>query len=80
MLTDIAEQVEWYGQRLRPEDWKDVLTASLKRQRAVPGIDGGFVVLGARTSKMSKADMSELMELMMAFGVERNVRFKDSDG
>src|SRR6056297_1457521 len=54
MLTDVSQQVDWYGNRLTPEEWKQVFTAALRRQRAVPGIDGGFVVLGASTRKMSK--------------------------
>lgn len=77
MLGEIAEQVEWYGQKLSPEDWKHILTASLKKQRAVPGIDGGFVVLGQSTSKMSVSEMSELIELMHAFGAQQNVKFSD---
>lgn len=75
MLTDISEQVDWYGQRLTNEEWKDVLSAALKKQKVVPGIDGGFVVIGVRTSKMSKKEMCELQELMMAFGAERGVIF-----
>ena len=78
MLTEIAKQVEWYGQKLNSTDWKHILSASLKKQRAVPGIDGGFVVLGLSTSKMSIADMSELMTLMEAFGAEKGVKFTDS--
>ena len=77
MLGEISSQVEWYGQKLSPEDWKHILTASLKKQRAVPGIDGGFVVLGQSTSKMSVAEMSELIELMHAFGAQQNVKFSD---
>jgi hypothetical protein len=77
MLGEISEQVDWYGQKLSPEDWKHILTASLKKQRAVPGIDGGFVVLGQSTSKMSVAEMSELIELMHAFGAQQNVKFTD---
>ncbi len=46
MLTDVSQQVEWHGQKLAPEDWKHIFSASLKQQRAVPGLDGGFVVLG----------------------------------
>jgi hypothetical protein len=76
MLHDVAQQVDWYGQKLSAEEWKDVCTASLKKQRAVPGIDGGFVILGARTSKMSKAEIGELMELIEAFGVQHGVTFK----
>lgn len=72
-LTDLAEQVEWYGTKLSAENWKDVLTASLKRNKVVPGLDGGFVVLGQHTSKMTKAEFSELLELCMAFGAEHEV-------
>jgi len=79
MLGELSEQVDWYGQKLTDAEWKDVLTASLKKQKAVPGIDGGFVVLGARTSKMSIAEMSELIELMYAFGAQRGVMFIERD-
>lgn len=41
-LTDISRQVDWYGEKLSPDDWKHVLSASLRKQRAVPGIDGGL--------------------------------------
>lgn len=75
LLTDISKQVDWYGQKLSPDDWKDVLTAALKKERVVPGINGGFVVLGQRTSKMTKAEMTELQELIEAFGAERDVKF-----
>jgi hypothetical protein len=76
-LTDIAHQVEWYGQKLTPEDWKDVFTAALRKARVVPGIDGGFVPLGMRTSDMSKGEMADLLELIGAFGAERGVKFGD---
>jgi len=77
MLTDISRQVDWHGQKLHQDEWKDVFTAALKRQKVVPGIDGGFVVIGARTSKMTKAEMADLQELMAAFGAERGVVFHD---
>lgn len=75
MLDEVSRQVDWYGNRLTADEWKDLFTASLKKQRAVPGIDGGFVVLGTRTSKMTVAEMGELMTLMEAFGAEHNVTF-----
>lgn len=76
MLTDISHQVDWYGQKLTPEDWKHIFTAALKKTRALPGIDGGIVVLGQSTSKMTKAEMAELQELMEAFGADKGVRFR----
>ena len=77
MLTDISRQVEWHGQKLSPEDWKHIFSASLKKQRAVPGLDGGFVVLGLSTSKMTRAEMCDMQELMSAFGAERGVVFSE---
>lgn len=76
MLTDISKQVDWYGQKLTPDEWKDVFSAAMKRTKVVPGIDGGFVVCGQSTSKMTKAEMSEMQTLMEAFGAERGVKFK----
>lgn len=78
-LTDLSSQVNWYGQKLTPEEWKDVMTAGLKKQKAVPGIDGGFVVLGAHTSRMTKAEMSELIELILAFGAEQGVKWSEPE-
>ena len=79
MLTDVSNQVDWYGQTLTPEEWKCVLTAAMKKQKVVPGIDGGFVVIGARTSKMGVREMGELMELIEAFGAQQGVRFSARD-
>ena len=78
LLGQISKQVDWYGQKLSSEDWKDVLTASLRRTRVVPGIDAGtFVPLGMRTSQMTKEEISELLELVYAFGAERGVHFRE---
>ena len=80
MLRDISQQVDWHGNKLSDEEWKDVFTAALKRQKVVPGLDGGFVVCGQRTSKMTKAEMVELQELMEAFGAQHGVRFTAPEG
>ena len=77
MLSDVSSQVVWHGNKLTKEEWKDVFTASLKQQKVVPGIEGGFVVIGAHTSKMNIADMSELIEFAMAFGCQHQVRWSD---
>jgi NinB protein len=80
VLTDLAEQCEWAVDgsmvKLDPEEVKDVLTAGLKKhQRMCRGIDGGLVFLGQRTSRMTVAEMSDLIELAHAFGAERGVRW-----
>ena len=76
MLTDISQQVDWYGKKLTPEDWKHIFSSSLRKLEVVPNLDGtGFVALGTSTSQMTKAEMSDMQALMEAFGVERGVRF-----
>lgn len=78
MLNDVSEQVNWHGQKLTPEDWKHVFSAALNQQRVVPNIDStGFVVLGQSTSKMTVRQMADMIELINAFGAERNVNFKE---
>jgi hypothetical protein len=73
-LTEVAQQLPWYGQKLSPEDWKDMFSASLRKARVVPGLDpGSFVPLGMRTSDMSKEEMGLLLELIDAFAAERGV-------
>jgi len=78
MLNDISQQVIWHGKRLQSEDWKHIFTASLKQMQVVPNLDNtGFVALGLSTSKMTKREMSDLIELIMAFGAGNNVKFGD---
>ena len=80
LLGKLAKQKQWPVdgklQYIGPDDWKEILTAGLKKsQRVAQGTDGGFVMLGSRTSKMSKRDMSELVEFIYAFGAEHGVEF-----
>lgn len=84
MLTDLSNQVDWHvdgaKQKLSPDDWKHIMTAGLKKHlRIAAGIDGGFVILGQYTSKMTKTEMAELIELMLAFGANQEppVRWTD---
>lgn len=79
-LTDLSRQVDWpvdgRAVKLDPEEWKDILSAGLKKtQRVAQGIEGGFVMLGQRTSRMTVAEMSDLITLAHAFGDSRGVRW-----
>jgi len=80
MLTDIARQVSWHGQKLTPDDWKLIFLDGLKREeRLVPSIEGnGFVDLGRASSDLSKEEMSNLIDLMSAFGANHGVVFGDT--
>lgn len=75
LLTALSKQVEWHGQRLTPKEWKDACTAAIKRQKVIPGLDGGFVVLGTSTSAMTRAEHAELQDFIEAFGAQQGVDF-----
>lgn len=77
LLRDVAKQVKWYDRRLNVHDWKAMFTASLKKSDVVPGLDGGFVVLGQSTSKMTKKEFSDLCELIYSFGAEHGVEWTE---
>jgi len=85
LITDVASQVPWSGAKRDVEAWKDIFTAALRSAKhgldVVPGINGGFVLLGMHTSQMTKAEVAELIELIYQFGAEHEVRFhEDGEG
>src|SRR5690606_24747831 len=83
MLTDVARQKEWAGAKRSVEAWKDIFTAALRSAThgldVVPGLNGGFVLLGMHTSRMSKQEMADLITLIEAWGAENGVVFNDSE-
>lgn len=76
-LSQLSRELKWDGGTLTPAEWKDLLTACLRKQKVVRGIEGGLVFLGTSTSQMSKAEMADLLTLMEAFAAERGVTFRD---
>ena len=78
LLTELSKHIPWQvnGEfvMLEPEDWKDIITASLSQEKRIArGIGGGFVMLGRSTSVMSISHMSELIEFIYKFAAEQGV-------
>jgi hypothetical protein len=80
-LTDVATQVRWHGLTLDTSDWKLLFLDALKREnRMVPNLDNnGFVSLGRSSSDLTKEEMSDLIELIHAFGSNHGVVFHDTE-
>jgi hypothetical protein len=78
-LSDVATQLPYHGIKLTADDWKLLFLDALKREvRMVPNLDGnGFVSLGRSSSDLSKAEMSDLLEIIAAFGANHGVQFHD---
>lgn len=79
LLNDVAQQTKYHGLRLSPEDYKVLFMDALNRAiRMVPNIDGtGFVALGRSSSKLSVAEMRDLIELIYAYGAREGVRWTE---
>ena len=77
LLTDIATQVQHYGEYRTPDEWKGLFMHACGREvRFLPALVGkGFVPFGMRSSQLSKGDFSQLLEFILAWGAENGVRF-----
>jgi NinB protein len=80
MLTDVRKQVNWHDLVLVEEEWKHIFSASLFGQRTVPNLESnGFVVMGKSTKEFTVPVMNDMMELMSAFGSERDIRWSSPE-
>lgn len=80
-LTDISKQATLNGKRFDADRWKVIFMHALGQQvEFLPSLDGQtFVPYGNRSSDMSKSEMSDLIEMMRAWGGEHGVTFHDSE-
>ena len=82
LLQAFADQLVWpvngRMEKLTPEEWKALLTAAFRQesQRVAAGINGGMVMLGCSTRKMSKREMAEFIEFIQATAVDRGVELE----
>lgn len=72
-LTAIATKLDWHGQHYGAEDWKDNLMHAYRKARWMPAEDGGMVPIGLSTSSLSREEMSEFIELVIAFAARHGV-------
>ena len=77
LLTDIAGRREWAGKKRDMEAWKRLYVAAWRRAHGhgvevLPALDGhGVDIVFARTSKMTKAEVSDLIDYIQAWDAEQ---------
>jgi len=79
IASDIAKSgKEWGGIRLSKNNWFRLLTAAVYGQKMVPDLNGnGFVFVDARTSRMTNAQISEVIAFAEAFCVDQGIELSD---
>ena len=77
MLTDISVAMPM-GRRHTPDDWKAIfMNACGWECQFLEGLDGRPFPQGFRSSKLTKAQMSSLIDFIQAFGDEHGVRWSE---
>lgn len=78
MLTDIS-RAKPEGRNWPPETWKAAFMSYLGHQvQFVNGLDGSAPFpLGFRSSKMTKGQMSDLIEVIYEYGTRHGVKFEE---
>jgi hypothetical protein len=83
MMGEIAAQKEWAGAKRDSETWKRLMVAAWCRATGdpvefLPALDGkGVDIVFRRTSDMTRAEVSELIEFVACWGAEHGVVFRD---
>lgn len=80
MLSDIS-RAKPEGRSITPDVWKSLFLHSLDHAtRFEMALDGrGMVPVGFRTSRLSKDQMSELIEVIAEYGARHNVQWSGSE-
>ena len=77
MLGDIS-RAKPLGRRHTPDDWKAIMMNACGWEcQFIEGLDGRPFPQGFRSSRMTKAQMSNLIEYMLAFGAENGVEWSE---
>ena len=84
ILSDIAQQKQWAGQKLDVTAWKRLFVAGWERANKrpaeiYPAIDGaGIDIVYRQTSRMAKQDLTDLVEFICAWAAENGVQLREA--
>ena len=77
MLSDIS-RAKPDGRSMTPDLWKAVFLQALgHEQQFLMGLDGNPFPMGFRSSKLSKEQMSDLIEYIQAYAAQHGVKLED---
>lgn len=70
---DLADQISWHGFKLSKDDWRHMLSGTIKGWRLMPAIDrgqgnAGLIMLGASSLSLSKEDCIDAITQAFVIG------------
>lgn len=84
MLTDVARQLQYLGQKRSVEFWKGLFVsgwqlATGQKPEICPGLEGEFINIRESTATMSGKRLASVMEYVQAYGDQQGVRWSAPD-
>ena len=70
---DLAEQISWHGFKLSKDDWRHLVSGTIKGWRMMPAIDrgegaAGFIMLGGSSMDLSKEQCIDAITQVFVIG------------
>jgi len=81
LISQISIQREHHGRKYTPEQWKCIFMQALgQEQEFAPTLNGNTIFpLGFRSSELSKAEMTDLIEFILAWAAENQVKLRETE-
>jgi hypothetical protein len=81
LLSDVAMQKDHCGRRYTPDQWKCIFMHACGQEVTfIPSLDGTtFIPWGQRSSDLSKDEMTNLIECILAWGAQNGVQFHNDE-
>ncbi|WP_299949105.1 recombination protein NinB [uncultured Ruegeria sp.] len=78
LLTDVSAQAVHNGKRYTTDQWKALFCHACGHEiQFIQGLNDEPFPAGFRTSKMTKEQMSDLLEFIFAYGAEHGIKWSN---
>lgn len=81
---DLSEQISWHGFKLSKDDWRHLVSGTIKGWRMMPAIDrgegaAGFIMLGGSSMDLSKEQCIDAITQVFVIGDDPSTQGLKSD-
>ena len=84
LISDVVKaRFQWAGQTWDIDSWRAIFASAYAKAvnlpvQTIPGLEGEFVAIRPSTARMSKSELSALIEYVTAFCVQNNIPIRDT--
>lgn len=84
LISDVVRaKTVWVGQEWDTDSWRAIFASAYAKAvnlpvQTIPGLEGEFVAIRPSTARMSKSELSALIEYITAFCVQRSIPIRDT--